>query len=215
MDRDFEGLVDRLNELERQNRRWRRAGLVILIGLASLLVMGQARTPRVVEADEVVAHKLTILDDHGSPVAVLDVTKAGAGLVLRDAAGNPNGILVATKDGARLILSNAAGKASGALGVTKEGADLILHDAAGKASAALFITKEGPSLELNDAAGKSEAYLDLSQHGPFLAIRDAEGFKTIVGTADLVGVRTGEQRKRSAASAVMFNKEGSVIWSAP
>ncbi len=169
MDRDLEGLVDRLNELERQNRRLRRAGLVILIGLAALLVMGQARTPRIVKADEVVAHKLTLRDDHGRPVAVLDVTKEGPGLVLGDAASD--------------------------------------------ARAALLITEDGPALILRH--GKSRANLWLLQDGPSLKIVDAEGFETVVGSTDLVTDRTGEQRKRSAASAVMFNNEGKVIWSAP
>ncbi len=193
MDRDLECLVDRLNELEGENRKWRRATLVILIGLAALLVMGQARTPRVVKADELVAHKLILLDDRGRPIAVLDVDK----------------------DGAALALGSATGKARVGLSVTKRGPVLVLWDAAGKASAALLVDQDGPSLVLGHAVGKSRAMLGFSENQPYLEIEDDEGFKTVVGTTDLVTPRTGEQHKRSAASAVMCDKEGKLVWSAP
>src|SRR2546427_11166070 len=94
MDRDFERLVDRLNELERENRRWRRAGLVVLIGLAALLVMGQARTPRVVEADEVTAHKFTVRDEQGNSRAVLGTSGGKITLSLADSTDQSGAVVV-------------------------------------------------------------------------------------------------------------------------
>jgi len=48
----FEAVVKRLERVERENRRWRVAGLFVMVALASVLVMGQARPPTTVEARE-------------------------------------------------------------------------------------------------------------------------------------------------------------------
>jgi hypothetical protein len=44
-------LEDRVARLERENRRWKLLGAVALLGLAAIFLMGQARGPQTVEAE--------------------------------------------------------------------------------------------------------------------------------------------------------------------
>src|SRR5262245_56049481 len=50
----IEAVVKRLERVERENRRWKLGTLFTLLALASLLLMGQARTPSTVEAENFV-----------------------------------------------------------------------------------------------------------------------------------------------------------------
>jgi hypothetical protein len=59
-------LVDRLVILEKQNRRFKQLGAALLVLLASLAVMGQAPSKKVVEANEFV-----LRDDAGKVRAKL------------------------------------------------------------------------------------------------------------------------------------------------
>jgi hypothetical protein len=47
-------LVQRLDRLERENRRLKGAGLLAVAGLAGLLLMGQARPVRTIEAEQLI-----------------------------------------------------------------------------------------------------------------------------------------------------------------
>jgi hypothetical protein len=49
---------------------------------------------------------------------------------------------------------------------------------------------------------------------PTIELEDEQGFQTIIGRTDLEAVKTGESRKTSAASMVIIDKEGKVIWKA-
>jgi hypothetical protein len=51
--------------------------------------------------------------------------------------------------------------------------------------------------------------------GPILQLNDSTGFQFVLGVSKLVTTRTGENQTTSAASLVMTNKEGNVIWRAP
>ena len=53
-------LADRLTRLERENRRLKRIGAVVLIGIVAVVVMGQAKRP---EVHDVLAAKQFILKD--------------------------------------------------------------------------------------------------------------------------------------------------------
>ncbi len=57
--------------------------------------------------------------------------------------------------------------------------------------------------------------LTVNANEPNLTLSDPEGFQTTVGSTNLVTPRTGETHKTSAASLVLFGKDGKVLWSAP
>jgi len=73
----------------------------------------------------------------------------------------------------------------------------------------------GPNIFLDDKDGVTRVSLGLIRNRPSLVIKDAQGFYAQLGSADLVTTRTGEERQTSAASLVLFGKDGKVIWSAP
>ncbi len=51
--------------------------------------------------------------------------------------------------------------------------------------------------------------------GPALELTDARGFKSAFGVTRLTTTRTGADEKTSAASLVMFDEQGKVIWKQP
>ncbi len=51
--------------------------------------------------------------------------------------------------------------------------------------------------------------------GPTIEIEDKQGFQTIIGSTQLETKKTGESHRTSAASIVIFDKNGKVIWKAP
>ena len=56
----------------------------------------------------------------------------------------------------------------------------------------------------------------LSLYGrPSVTLQDSDGFKTVIGSIDLLNPRTGETSKTSAASVVLFDKDKKVLWKAP
>jgi hypothetical protein len=67
--RSLEELQDRLLKLEKQNRRLKQLGVAALIGVAALVVMGQAPSKKTIEANEFI-----LRDDGGNVRARLFVT---------------------------------------------------------------------------------------------------------------------------------------------
>ncbi len=50
-------LVDRLDRLERENRRLKRIGALVVVGIAAVVLMGQAKpskVAKVIEAEEII-----------------------------------------------------------------------------------------------------------------------------------------------------------------
>jgi hypothetical protein len=87
------------------------------------------------------------------------------------------------------------------------GPDLQLQ---GKLSTAVLSTE---SLSLAKAKDEHGLF-GISDNGPFLLLADKHGFESRLGAVETEG-QSGETRRRSAASLVMFGKDGKVIWSAP
>ena len=50
----LEAVVERLERVERESRRWKVAALLAAVALASVLSMGQVRTPTLIEAERFV-----------------------------------------------------------------------------------------------------------------------------------------------------------------
>jgi hypothetical protein len=190
----------RLEKLERENRRVKRIGaLAALIG-ASLLLMGQAKPRRTVEAESFV-----LRDPQGRLRATLDMWHEAPMLRLYD------------KSGIWRTWLSLAGNGEPAL---------TFYDAAGNQMVMLAATKDGASLWLNQGAPKTlsmpEAInqkggisLSAMSGGAKLDAEDSQGFSVVLGNTELVTPKTGERRQTSAASLVMFDKDGNLLWSAP
>src|SRR5215469_5099144 len=179
-------ILSRLEKLEKESRRLKRGGATCLLVAACVALMAQARTNRTVEAEKFVLH-----DAAGN---VKGVWSVGAwegqpfpALVLNDAAGKP-----------QVLLMGGAGSVSPSLGVTYNGESSSLSESGlhvfGKNAHATVFASEG--IANVEASGR-------------------DGFKTTMGSTQLQVINSGEMRETSAASIVLFGKEGKVLWSVP
>jgi len=161
---NWQGLTDRVEKLERQNRRMKQAGTIILILAAAVVLMRQAPTTRTVEANE---------------------------FVLRDANGRMRAMLKADEDLAGLSFFDANEKPRVSLSVDGETAILAFADANENLRAGLSV-HEGmaAALAFYDANGKVQAGLVVSGGDSVLTVSDNEGFQTVIGTADFETSKT-------------------------
>ncbi len=104
------GLLRRLEQLERSNRRLKILAVVVLLGLGGIGVMGQARPPaQIVEAQEFI-----VKDANGNVRARLGSYTAGASLTLYHDAGRATLMASAGRGpGAHLSLADGSGKIRG------------------------------------------------------------------------------------------------------
>lgn len=128
-----EALGQRLDRLERENRRVKRVGAVVLVGIAAAALMGQARTAgRKMEAE-----RFVVLDSSGKRRAELGVWPDGwAGLAIFDLDGKGRAGLRLAPDGApSLALFDPDGKKRAELYAEPNNkAGLVLTDKDGKTS---------------------------------------------------------------------------------
>jgi hypothetical protein len=252
---EMQAILQRIEALERANKRLKRTGLAVGLAAVVVLGMGQGRPSQTVEAN-----RFVLVDSGGVKRAELALPGPNGVLSFFDSGGSPTTVLSpegyvvfgqAMRFGtrmARIALTKAG------LYFTDDHGEVVINlgglkDENFKAMSAspsleLFGSSEKLRVELgasgsreyltfghNDArleAGDSEVGLTLSggdgrtvvgmhalKDGANLAVGDREGFHAELGNTDLVTLRTGEKHKTSAASLVLFGKDGKVLWSAP
>ena len=129
----METLVERLDRLERENRRLKWVGSVVLIGITALVLMGQAGPRHVFKI--VQAEQFVLRDPSGQTRAVLGTVADGsAGLALYDRDGKDRAKLIVLPDGmSGLIAFDRDGKLRAGTGVTADGSPrLTLYDRDGR-----------------------------------------------------------------------------------
>ena len=203
---EWAAMMNRLERLEKQNRRFKQIGALALILVGSVLLMGQAPITRTVEANEFI-----VKDANGKQRASLGLFGNQPTLSLFGESGKVQAALSVVAGFPSLILSDASGELRAMLGVRPDGQELALYDANGKLRAELSVLFGRPELSLFDASGKRRVALDETT----LELSDEAGFKATIGTVNLGTPRTGEHRQTSAASVVLFDKDDHVIWQAP
>ena len=142
-------LGQRVEKLEKANRRLKLAGVLVLTLVGCLLLLGVASPKRTVEAETFV-----IRDANGKPRAVLGMTAGGPALLFIDANGKQ-----------RMTLGTPAG----------EEPVLLFLDANEKERAGLTILAGLSVLTFTDANEKQRVILGISVRGPGLVVRDANG----------------------------------------
>ncbi len=215
MNHHAETLSERLDILERQNRRWRLAALLAMIGLLAVFAMAQTSTRRVVNAELVTARAFHLIDSAGKVRADLDMKEGNPGLMLCDGAGNGRAHLTLVEGDPHLQFDDAVGHMMVSLSATALGPMIAVHGPSGSVMAALTITYGAPQLQLIGAGGSTSALLTANSTGANLDMHDREGFSTLIGAVDLLTTPAAQPQHRSAASVMLFNKSGKVIWSAP
>jgi hypothetical protein len=212
-------LKDRLDRLERGNRRLRRCGLLAFLGVGILFFMGQT-----------------------SPSVVPEVIEAKR-FVVKDASGRNLAALGTDRDGAPLlVLTNLDGGLGATLGVTAARRPaLTLHDRAGNSRAIMSVDSEGsPSLSLHDKTGTPRVGLAVATQGsgglvlygdkntaraslglgtswsPYLVFMDDGGnIRTALGHADALPPALTKTFRVADYSLMVLNERGGMVWSAP
>jgi len=172
---DLAAVVARLEQVERDNRRLRRVGVMLVLIVASGLLMGQAVPPRrTVEAERFLVRnaqgkiraelgifekgvtRLRLLDTDGNARAILAVTDEGLPALAFVDRGQARLLVAADQDGtAGITLYDQAGKMWVALTTLSQRAGLLVFDQAEKRRVLLGAYRDGsPEAELTDQTGK-------------------------------------------------------------
>ncbi len=210
-------LTQRLDWLERENRRLKLAGAVLVISLAAVGVMGQVSpkaAPKVIEAE-----RFVLRDTSGKPRATLVVAADGtSGLSLYDQNGKGRLRLYVATSGPSLALADPNDRLRAQLNVDADGSPhLVLFDQGEKPRGGLGLHTDGsPILTLLDQNGKVRAGLGAATSGPSLFLNDEnEKYRAVLGHAALKTTAAGTMEQRPASSLMLLDKDGKVIWKAP
>lgn len=199
-------MLVRLKKLERQNRRFKLAGITVLVLAAAGLMMGLA-SPK---DQQVEAERFVVRDASGKVRALFGVTPNGDTLLaLSDQNGTMRVGLFAYPDGvSSLTFADKNGKDRATLAVSSDlHVGLVLKDQAGEVRAGLNVSADGSSaLALGDKNGTNRAMLTLMPNGePGLLLSDQAGN---IRSLMHLGADGSPQLK-------MVNKDAQTVFTAP
>jgi len=232
--RELPALMERLEKVERQSRVFRRWGIMVFVVAGVVLLIGQA-APKDLGISEklITTEKLVLTDAAGRVRASLyaDANGNGPSLVFYNLQGKPRMTLFVDQDEPQIDLSSA--KEAGAatvrpqlieltdstgrvvsLNMRSSVAGFALEDAS-RVRAMFALNSDEPGLMLLDKTGNVATLLTDDEAGPGLGLWDTEGYSATLGVEGAMNPATGETKKTSAASLVLFDKEKKVIWKAP
>lgn len=185
---ELRAIIERLNRLERQNRRLKWGCFAVLGALSTIIVMGQAApSPRIIEAQK---------------------------FVLKDANGSIRGWLGVIGKGSELTLGNTNAQPMMGLMVSTDASDLHFFGSH-NSGMTLGVNSSDPSISMVGGDGRGEAGITIAKDGPGLTLQDGKGFSTVVGSTQVESPGVGGLQNTSAASIVLFGKDRKVIWKAP
>lgn len=147
---DLGAVLARLERLERENRRRKRAGAALL-GAAVLATLLAGQAPP--KEKTVTAREFVLEDTDGTKRAALYSTGFGAYLALYGKGGEAV-LALGGSDNPGLTVYDPGRKLRADLTVDKESSALLLGAGAGEARAALAASKTGSTIELKGADGK-------------------------------------------------------------
>ena len=185
---DLQVILERMSELEAQNRRLRWGSVAILTLFSAVILMGQAApAPRVVEAQR---------------------------FILKDSDGNVRGWMGTIGRGSELSLGNVDAQPMMRLIVSTDSSDLHFFGSR-KSGMNLGLDSGNPDISVMGAEGSGGAGITFRENGPSLTLVDAKGFSTIVGATQLEKPANGGTHSTSAASIVLLDRDKKIIWRTP
>ena len=194
----IDAIVQRLECLERQGRRWKATAALAIMTLGLVLLIGAGKNGETSVPDELQAHAFVLVARDGTPLARLGLLPHGAwGLGFYDQGKKSRIVLSVEGDGSSLLsLFGKDGKGSLLLSANGNGAtSLRLVDTHWKTRTALATWPDGsPFLQLTDRDGKDRALLQYTE---------------------VIARATGELIKQPGPSLLFFDKEETVVWQAP
>ena len=185
---ELQDIVKRVDRLEAQNRRLKWGGISLLAVFSAFILMGQAApTPRVIEAQR---------------------------FVLKDAKGNIRSWWGLLGQGSEITLGTANKQPKMSLKVSDDASDL--HFFGNQNSGMnLGLDSGDPSVSMLASASNGGSGITVSAAEPSLVLKDGNGLSAILGAAQLKGSPEAEVKQTSAASVVLLDKSGKIIWKAP
>lgn len=211
MDRESCTILQRVEKLERENRRLKRAGLLVLAVAAAIGILGVAAPV----PQTLTARQLLLTDATGNTRVKLSAMEGNVPrLTFYDTQGRKLLTLQGGGSNPGLAINDTTGKARVMLGGLSP--NLAFYDDAGNTTVSLDGDALGPRLIFFDGAGKMHVHLGGS--GPSLDLMDSNGFETDIGVTTAPNLKTGDIQKTTAASIVMISKQGGArkfIWRAP
>jgi len=219
---ELQTILLRVRKLERENTRLKRIGAVVLLVGSITLLMGQSKIPaqtwqkQVVRAGTIQTNRIELITPLGDVRAVFGTTEGHqAALTMIDPDGkirillDPSGLYMGDLKIGQFGFVGFEGQTVSLNGSTGNGF-LMLADESGKETVSLGVS--APSA----ASGQQgSAHLNLIADSPHLFLGRQSIYHTEIGTTDLLLPSTGATQRTSAASVVLFNDKGKVIWSAP
>jgi hypothetical protein len=150
----FEELERRLQSVEKQNRRLKQLGAVLLVFGTLFIVMGQAPSKKTVEANEFI-----LRDESGNVRARLAMAGMLPEMVLFDEKGN------------------TSARMNGGISAQNRGGSIILFDSRGQERESFTVLQDGPALALEDSKGKNRGIFGFSEsrNNTLLAVFDMDG----------------------------------------
>ncbi len=162
-------LAERLEAVERDNRRLRRLGLMMLVGVGVLLGLTTAI--------------MVVASRHGMPGMVPQVTEAKK-FLLRDAEGRIRGAWGTNEEGAaQLLLQDNAGRSRLRFSVLPDGSSgLAFVDSVNNARIVVgILPDESANIVLADPGGKTRAVLGIAPNGSATLVFADRGGATKAG----------------------------------
>jgi len=199
----------RLKKLEKENRRIKKMGIVTVVFASVLFISGQARTNKIVEANEFI-----LKDGNGKARARLSMF---APFRDPDSAASAENTLM-QKDIPNLSCYDAEGHPRIFIAAFQEESRIYLSDSQQTMHSAMWAGSEATSGAGASITGPGELFrvtLDTFIEGPQLVLEDKGGYSTVIGRTELVVPRTGNKEQTPAASVVLFDNGRKVLWAAP
>ncbi len=194
----MEVIRQRLSHLERENRRFKYGGVLLLIVIAALIMMGQAKPSKVAKVIE--AERFVLKDDEGKVRATLGFDKSEF--------SHKMGFTLYSESGERRMWQGVRDK--------RQWVGQIFYDQKGKHRSAFFIAKSGVSWDLYDEDQKINMTLaNLKNRPSLIFFRRGEGeAHTGIGLYDNYKLRAAFMLDPKGNPELKFlDNDKKVIWS--
>ncbi len=200
-----DAMTQRLDRLERENRRFKRAGAALLVGLAAVFVMGQALPAKVAKVVE--AQVFSVRDMSGTVRATLGASPDGTPyLTLFDKNVKMRAVLQLKEDQSPFFsLLAPDGKAIAQMRLEQDGSGTVqLFDGKQEGSIVVIATPKSPGVGFANREGKVRVSLGVTDGFSLLDLSGSDGKSGISLSVHPDG----------RANMLISGQDGKPIWSA-
>jgi hypothetical protein len=200
-------LLRRLNNLETQNRRLRKIGLLVCAILGAVFWMGQARATR---ARVLEAGRFILRDARGRSLAELGIFPGGAALVFYDAKGSAALSIGNHEEGPGLTIMGADERRIATIHSTEAGPIFTLHDRDGAKRMNLSVTGQ-PSIGILSSGGEARGALGMTdEEHSFLQLfgEHERGGAQLFAASDRAMLRFLDSSDKARAAMGLLENEG-------